>query len=545
MTAADLVVLGAQLHLPEPTRSTALAVRGGRIAAVGADDELRALIGPGTEVLEAEGAAVLPGFHDGHVHAQAGGLRRRGCDLSPVHSAEEYRAIIAAHAAEHEDEWLVGSGWYGDAYPGGLPTARQLDAIVGERKAVLTSHDAHGVWASSAALRAAGIDRTTPDPPAGRIHRDADGEPTGVLFDAAGELVTRLLPRPGRAELERSLLEAQEHLLSLGVTAWHDAILGEYLTIADPTPAYAAAIASGELRARVSGSLWWPPDAGSEHLPELLERLAAVRATGMPVPSVKIMQDGICENCTAAMLGPYAGIAPPTCGESVVPPEELARITTALDALGIGVHFHAIGDRAVRECLDAVEAARRANGDGPRHQLAHLDVVDPADVPRFAVLGATANFQPLWARDDQEILERKYPLLGPERARQHFPIGALHRSGAHLAFGSDWPVTSPDPLWGLHSACTRTAPAADAHALNPEARRPSRPEQRIDVATAIRAYTLGPAEAVGLDDRLGRLEVGMLADLVELTGPIDGPDDFDRVRVRRTRIGGEAVHEAA
>ncbi|MFT4233090.1 MAG: amidohydrolase [Leucobacter sp.] len=540
---ADLVITGAQLWLPGRSARTALAVAGGRIVAVGGDDEILALAGAGTERIDAAGAAVLPGFHDAHVHAQAGGLGLRGCDLDSEHSIPGYERLVREYAAANDGEWIVGAGWFGDVFDDGLPTRALLDEWVPDRPAVLTSHDAHGVWVNTAALERAGITRETPDPAAGRIVHGADGEPTGMLLDAAGELVTRLIPPHRPEDLRAALLAAQEHLFSLGVTAWHDAILGQYLTLPDCLPSYLETLADGSLRARVTGSMWWPPAEGAGFLPAMLERVRAAGEAGFPVRSVKIMQDGICENCTAALIEPYCGVRPETRGDSVIAPDELREIAAALDAEGLSLHFHGVGDRAVRECLDAVEHARDRNGPGRRHQIAHLDVVDPADFERFAALGVTANLQPLWARNDQEILERKFPLIGADRARFHFPFGSLHRAGAHLAMGSDWPVTSPDPLWGLHTACTRTAPAADVHALNAEAKAPAQPEERLDVEVALRAYTLGAAEASGSAAHMGSLEAGKLADLVMLTGSIGEPTAFDGVRVARTLLGGETVYE--
>lgn len=543
MSVPSLVLTGAQLWSPGRSSATALAVSDGRITAVGSDEEILALAGPGTMRIEAAGAAVLPGFHDAHIHAQAGGLALLGCNLDAEHSMEGYATLIRDYAARHDGEWIVGSGWFGDAFPGGLPSRQVLDALVPDRPAVFTSHDAHGVWVNTEALGRAGITRDTPDPAAGRIVRDDDGEATGVLMDAAGDLVTRNIPEHHPEDLRQGLLTAQQHLFSLGITAWHDALLGAYLTMPNALPTYIEALSDGSLRARVTGSIWWPPAAGPEYVPKMLEQIRAADEAGFTVRSVKIMQDGICENCTAALIEPYTGVHPQARGDSVISPEKLAAIVAALDAAGLSIHFHGVGDRAVRECLDAVAHARRLNGPGQRHQIAHLDVVDPADFGRFAELWVTANLQPLWARNDQEILERKFPLIGEDRARYHFPFASLRDAGAHLAMGSDWPVTSPDPLWGLHTACTRTAPTADVHALNAESRSPAQPEERLSVEDGIRAYTLGSAEASGSAGEIGSLEIGKLADLVVLTGPIDGPWSIDALHVARTVLGGECVYE--
>lgn len=545
MRQADLIITSAQLWAPEPLEHTAVAVSEGRIAAVGFDEEIRALAGAGTEAVDAGGAALLPGFHDAHIHAQAGGLGLIGCDLEAEHSLEGYERLIGEYAASFDGEWVVGAGWFGDVFPGGLPERGGLDRLVPDRPAVFTSHDAHGVWVNTPALALAGIDEDTPDPPAGRIVRDERGRATGMLLESAGELVTSMVPPHEPAELRRAMLAAQEHLFSLGVTAWHDAILGRYLTLPDCVPTYIETIGDGALRARVTGSVWWPAGAGAERLDTILAKVRECREAGFAVDSVKIMQDGICENCTAALKDPYTGVHPVMTGDSVIPPDQLAEVATALDAAGLRIHFHGVGDRAVSECLDAVAAARRRNGfSGRPHQIAHIDLADPADLRRFAALDVTANLQPLWARADQEILERKLPLLGEERARWHFPFGSLHRAGAHIAMGSDWPVTSPDPLWGMYTACTRTAPPADAHALNPEARIPMMPEERLSLETSLRAYTLGSAEIAGVDDRMGRIAESRFADLVLLSGPLAGPESLAEVRVARTLLGGETVYTA-
>ncbi|MGO1538748.1 MAG: amidohydrolase [Leucobacter sp.] len=543
MQLPDLIVTGAQVWAPQSTEHSAVAVRAGKIVAVGSNAEIVDLAGEGTDVVDAGGAALLPGFHDAHIHAQAGGLGLTGCGLDSEHSIEGYERLIAEYAASHGGDWVVGAGWFGDVFPGGFPRRETLDRLVPDRPAVFTSHDAHGVWVNTRALELAGIDGATADPPAGRIVRDSQGEATGMLMESAGELVTSLLPPYDPADLRRSLLAAEEHLFSLGVTAWHDAILGRFLTLPDCIPTYLETLNDGSLRARVTGSIWWPAGSGIEALDGVLAKLRECQEAGFAVDSIKIMQDGICENCTAALIDPYTGVDPESVGESVIAPDQLMKIVTALDAAGLRIHFHGVGDRAVRECLDAVAEARRANGQGGKqHQIAHIDLANPADLPRFAELGVTANLQPLWARADQEILGRKLPLLGEQRSRWHFPFASLAASGAHLAMGSDWPVTSPDPLWGLHTACTRTAPPDDAHARNPESRSPMVPEEQLDLATALRAYTLGPAEVAGVDERMGRIAVGQFADLVLLDGPLNGAEDLASRRVARTVLGGETVY---
>lgn len=536
------MITGAQLWLPGRTDLTAIAVQRGLILRVGTDAEVLELANSQTSSVDAGGRAVLPGFHDAHIHALAGGITQLECDLSTAHSWNSYERLVLEYSQQSKTDWVLGSGWFGDAFPGGLPHKDVLDRIVGDRPVALTSHDSHGLWVNSAALRLAGIDHSTGNPPAGIIVRDHNGEATGVLFDAAAELVTRHLPAHDEKQLERAIIAAQKHLFSLGITAWHDAIIGEYLTFPDSMLPYAAVAQRGELRGRVTGAIWWPPEADIDYLDTALQRISIAKANGLQFTSVKIMQDGICENHTAAMLEPYSDSD--ESGSSVFSPSMLNRIVASLDENGVGVHFHAVGDRAVRECLDAVEHARAQNGAGTVHQIAHLDVVNPADFGRFHSLNVIANVQPLWARNDQEILQRKYPLIGEHRTQHHFPFGSLHRSGAQLAMGSDWPVTSPNPLWGLYTACMRMAPRGDIHALNPQSHESAQPAERLPLETALHAYTVGSAASSGLSRVIGSLDPGKKADLVILDGPITSPSDLEELTVAATVLDGEFVFHA-
>ncbi|MER7752232.1 amidohydrolase [Kitasatospora sp. NPDC097643] len=542
MTKADLVFTHGPVHTGDAarTRATGLAVTGERITAVG-HDEVRELIGPGTEVVDLRGKLLLPGFQDAHVHAVYGGTELATCDLTGTVGVADYLERIRAYAEAHPAQaWITGSGWSLESFDGGLPTRQLLDSVVPDRPVYLTNRDHHGAWANTRALELAGLTRDTPDPADGRIEREPDGTPAGTLQEGATTLVARLVPPATAADRLDGLLRAQRLLHSLGITGWQDALLGEFNGQPDPSDAYLAAARSGALTARVTGALWWDRDRGAEQIPELVERRAELSHGRFRASSVKVMQDGIAENFTAALTSPYldgCGCATGNTGLSFVDPVALRGYVTELDALGFQVHFHALGDRAVREALDAVEAARAANGwRGNRHHLAHLQVVHPDDLNRFARLGAIANIQPLWAAHEPQMDELTIPFLGPERAAWQYPFGALQRAGATLAAGSDWPVSSPDPLAGLHVAVNR---------MEPEARdgRVFLPEQRLDLASAIAAYTAGSAHVNGHDDA-GTLTVGHLADLVVLDRDIlTAPaEEIAQAHVLRTYVAGHLVH---
>ncbi|MFD4397735.1 amidohydrolase [Kitasatospora sp. NPDC058478] len=544
MPEADLVFTRGPVHTGDAarTRATSLAVTGERITAVG-HDEVRELIGPGTEVVDLTGKLLLPGFQDAHIHAVFGGTELAVCDLTGTVGVADYLERIRAYAdANPGQTWITGSGWSMESFEGGLPTRQLLDSVVPDRPVYLTNRDHHGAWANTRALELAGLTRDTPDPADGRIEREPDGTPGGTLQEGATGLVARLIPPSTAADRLDGLLRAQRLLHSLGITGWQDALLGEFNGQPDPSDAYLAAARSGALTARVTGALWWDRDRGAEQIPELVERRAGLSQGRFRAGSVKIMQDGIAENFTAAMTSPYldgCGCATANSGLSFVDPAALRGYVTELDALGFQVHFHALGDRAVREALDAVEAARAANGRrGTRHHLAHLQVVHPDDLDRFARLGAIANIQPLWAAHEPQMDELTIPFLGPERAAWQYPFGALQRAGATLAAGSDWPVSSPDPLAGVHVAVNRREPgAADGRVFLPE--------QRLDLASALAAYTAGTAHVNGHDDA-GTLTAGHLADLVVLdrdlfTAPAEEIAD---ARVLRTYVGGRLVHAA-
>ncbi|MEU5123460.1 amidohydrolase [Streptomyces asoensis] len=543
---ADLVFTGGPVHTVDPARSTAtsVAVRDGRITAVG-NDEVLDLAGARTEVVDLAGRLLLPGFQDAHVHPQGAGLELALCHLGDSADAQEYLRRVAAYAEAHPHaEWITGGGWSMEAFPGGTPTAAMLDAVVPDRPVFLPNRDHHGAWVNTRALERAGIDARTPDPADGRIERDAHGNPTGMLQEGAVHLVGALVPDPTPQQQTAALLHAQAVLHSYGVTAWQDAIIGAHADLTDPAPAYRAAVDAGLLTARVVGALWWDRARGAEQIPELVARREELSRGRFRAGTVKIMQDGIAENHTAAMLDPYltgCGCPSDNSGISFVEPGALNAHVTALDALGFQVHFHALGDRAVREALDAVEAARAANGRrDTRHHLAHLQVVHPEDVRRFRPLGATANLQALWAAHEPQMDELTLPFLGERRGARQYPFGDLLRAGATLAAGSDWPVSSPDPLAAVHVAVNRIAPDA------PEGTPVFLPAQRLDLATALAAYTAGSAYVNHLDDTTGSVTPGKSADLVVLDrDPFAGPPaEIAATRVVQTFVDGARVYAA-
>ncbi|MFF3404714.1 amidohydrolase [Streptomyces sp. NPDC002742] len=538
---ADLLFTGGPVFTPEGRSVTAVAVTGERITAVG-NAEVHDLIGPGTEVVDLAGRLLLPGFQDAHVHPVPAGLELAQCDLTGAKTAEDTVAAVRAYADAHpEREWITGGGWSMEAFAGGTPTRELLDAVVPDRPVYLPNRDHHGAWVNSRALELAGVGRDTPDPADGRFERDASGEPTGMLQEGAMQSVSRLTPAATPADRLAALLHAQRYLHALGITAWQDAIVGTFLGMEDPSEAYLTAARDGSLTARVVGALWWDRARGAEQIPELVERRAALEHGRFRATSVKLMLDGVAENGTASLIDPYldkCGCATANRGKSFIDPAQLPAYVTELDALGFQCHFHALGDGAVRHALDAVEAARKANGPSDtRPHLAHLQVVHPDDVPRFARLGATANIQPLWAAHEPQMDELTIPFLGPERAAWQYPFGSLLRSGARLAAGSDWPVSSPDPLQGIHVAVNRVSPDEPGPVFLPA--------ERIGLEAALTAYTAGTAYANHLDDT-GSVRVGALADLVVLDrDPFAGPPEaIKETGVALTYVGGERVYAA-
>ena len=540
---ADLVITGADVYTMDAARrwASAVAIRGDRIVAVGTERELRERFPRSEEVLHARGGMVVPGFQDAHVHPPFAGRYRMHVSLHDLPSVESYRDAVATYARSHPDEpWIFGGGWAMAHFPGGTPTKDLLDDLLPDRPVFLMNRDVHGAWVNSKALEIGGITRETPDPWDGRIERDpATGDPSGTLHEgAAYAFADRHLPEPTRDEWERAILVAQEHLHSLGITGWQDA----WVTPATEE-AYRSLAERGDLTARVVGALWWDRHRGADQVKDLVERRARGSVGTFHPTTTKIMTDGVLENRTGALLRPYcdaAGDETRETGISYVDHDELAEAVTALDAEGFQVHMHSIGDRAVRNALDACEAARVANGArDARHHVAHVQVVHPDDLPRFRHLGVIANCQPYWAQHDPQMDELTVPLLGPDRVPLQYPFGSLHTAGATLAFGSDWSVSTPNPLEEMEVAIRRTDPserAADAFL----------PEQRLGLHLALAAFTTGSAY-VNHDEEAGWIEEGKRADLVVLDRNVFDASDATvaDARVEHTVAAGKVVSSRA
>ena len=522
---------------------TVVRVSDGKVTEVGPAGEAGAL--RGAEPIDLGGGALLPGFIDAHAHPVSAGDQLRKCDLRAASTAAGYGEVVAAYAAAHPElAWITGGGWSMDAFPGGVPTRDLLDAVVSDRPVYLPNRDGHGAWVNSRALELAGVDASTPDPADGRIERDAAGAPVGMLQEGATRLVTRILPETTDDEWYQGLLAAQDYLLSLGVTGWQDAIIGRYLGGADPMGAYLQAVSAGTLKARVTGALWWDRYRGLEQLAEIIDRRATGTRGRFKATSVKMMLDGVAENHTAAMLEPYQdghGCDTGHSGIDFIDPGELPRYVTALDQEGFQVHFHALGDRAVRNALDAIEAARTANpGSGLRHHLAHLQLIHPDDIPRFARLGATANIQALWATHEPQMDELTIPFLGERRSGWQYPFASLLKSGAPMCAGSDWSVSSPNPLWAAHVAVNRSIPERPGTSPGD----PFLPEQAISRKAMLAAYTSGSARINGLENETGSVRPGLDADFAIVDADLAHLPDGEiwQASVTTTWIRGEAVY---
>lgn len=533
---ADLVFKNGAVYTVDAVRSwaEAVAIKNQRIIYVGTDAGLRKYISNTTKVFDLQGKMLLPGFHDSHVHLITGGMSLSRCDLSGIETAAGVLdAVRRCRSAERGKGWVTGGGWELTLFGGAGPSKGLLDRVVPDLPVYLEAADGHSAWVNSAALKLAGVRRDTPDPPRGRIERDEKtGEPSGTLRESAMRLVARMVPPPSAADYREGLRRGLELANGFGITSIQEANASEELL-----RAYRDYDRSGRLSARVVAAIHVDPSRGVSQMPDLMRLRRTYRSPRLRADAAKIFADGVIEAHTAALLSPYAD-RPGYSGTPNYSPELLTKLVTTLDGAGFQVHVHAIGDRAVRISLDAFEAARAANGyHDARHHIAHLELVDPADIGRFSRIGVIANFQALWAYADSYITDLTEPVLGPARSRWLYPIRSVVKTGAVVVGGSDWSVTSMNPLDAMQVAVTRSP-------LEAAGNKPWLAEERVDLQTIIAAYTINGAYLSRQEKITGSIEPGKRADLVVLDQnlfavPVGA---IHKVKVLLTMIDGKEVH---
>lgn len=548
MSTADFLFVEGPVFDGEGWREAPLAIRAGQVAAVGpAALELR---GPTTRVISLRGRALLPGFHDAHTHFLGGALAAECLDPSAVQSSAELAACVKAWLDERRGEgaagsggsgasgagaeplWVQGRGWDADRFPAGAwPLRADLDRVAPDVPVILRRRDGHAAIANGRALALAGIGRDTPDPPGGRILRDAGGEPSGILLESpAIDLVLNLVPAPDAETKRRALRRALARASALGITSLQDDT--SYDERLDAARIYASLRDEGALPLRVT--IW-------RRLGRTPEDLAAEAAALGPSEDVRFgllkgYLDGSLGSRTALLWEPYCG-----CGERGVDLDEagtLRRDVAEAHRAGYQVGLHAIGDLALSRGLDAFAAAGPpAELRARRHRIEHAQLFRPGDVERLAAQGTVASVQPIHLASDLLIARER---LGEERCRGAYPWASLLRAGAPLAFGTDWPIEPLEPLDGLYVALRRLPPPSRRVAAEPFF-----PGEAIGLDAALRAYTLGSAEAAHQEDRLGRLAPGYLADALVLSADPRAvePEALPDLRVELTVRGGQVVFE--
>lgn len=505
--------IGGTLYTPNGFISSELLVVAGLITAIGPELE----VPTETTVVDLDGGTLLPAFGDGHAHPLQAGLAAQFMPVTDIDLPQLYETLRAwdhehPRTGDPNDDWIQGWGFDLSLTPDGLFDARWLDAIVADRPVMLRGTDYHSLWCNTEALRRSGLTAQSPDPGLGEMPRLADGSPLGTLREwGATAPIFAARPSISPQQHARAIRHASAVYAALGVTWVQDA----WVETSD-LPAYLAAARSGDLRIRVNLAFL----AGPENWRTDLEDAVAQRNTVNELNSamltgntVKFFADGVIESGTAALLAPYVD-CPHSHGIPNWTASELAKAVKAYAAQGFQIHIHAIGDAGIRDSLDALAGARHTTmAPNARPVIAHAQLINPADLPRFAELRVIACFQPLWATADASQLVLTTPRLGAERAALQYPMAGIIKSGAPISFGSDWPVSSPDPLLGIATAVTRQLPSGE----------PAGgwlPAERLTITQALDAYTQGSAYQ-GFRDDAGILAVGAVADLVWLSAGLD------------------------
>ncbi len=528
--AATLVLGNGAIYTLDPAypQVTAVAVRDKRILAVGDDAAMKELLGAGGEWVDLNGRCVVPGLVDAHVHFHGFSIARQRVDLDNAASLEEVLARIAERSAEHgsagdADSWLRGRGWAQGAWEERrFPTAADLDRVVADRPACMTHKSGHAVWVNSKALRMAHIAGATPDPPGGQIQRDAQGQPTGVFFEDAIELITRHIPEPGPAAVQQAMREAQEYCWQVGLTGLHDF---------DGRACFEALQVLHEKRELGLRVLKNIPVYRLEHAVGVGLR-SGFGDEWLRIGGIKIFADGALGSRTAAMVAPYEN-EPGNYGIVVTDKEQMLAYALEASAHGLSVTIHAIGDRANHDVLDVYEAVRAQEGNGRvlRHRIEHVQLLHPDDLGRLAHLGIIASMQPLHAPSDMFMADTHWGA----RAQYGYAARTMLDSGATVVFGSDAPVERIDPLPGIHAAVTRRRADGQPGPLG------WYPEQRLTVAETVHAFSMAAAFTAGQEEYLGSITPKKLADFTIFERDIFRmpPDELLEAGIAGTVVDGE------
>ena len=538
---ATLVLKNGRIYTMEPDqyRVQAIALSGNRILALGSDEEMVALLCPGGSVVDLEGRCVTPGLVDAHVHFRSYALQGRRIELAGASNLDETLERIAGALPEGDaDQWILGRGWNQADWPGAVfPSATDLDRITHRRPALLHHKSGHAAWVNSRAMRLARITSSTQDPPGGKIQRDANGEPTGILFEEAIDLAANHVPKPSEKEVVAAMRAAQRRCLRAGLTGLHDfdgrSCFWALQTLRN----------EGGLQLRVVKNI---PHARLEYAIGVGLR-SGFGDDWIQIGGVKMFADGALGPRTALMLDPYED-EPDNFGIAVAEKEEMMALALQASANGLSVTIHAIGDRANHDVLDVYEALRRqeslGNGFGEgkaaglstpftslRHRIEHAQLLHPDDFRRFADLKVLASMQPIHATADMEMADRYWG----ERARFGYAWRTLLDTGATLVFGSDAPVEPIEPLRGIYAAVTRRRPDGAPRLEG------WYPQQRLSVDQAIRAYTVGAAFASGRENTMGSISPGKLADFTIFDRDIFviPNDELLEVNIAGTIVDGE------
>lgn len=537
----DILVLGGRIKTPSGW-AQAMAIRDGKILAVGSVAAVRKQIGSSAKFIDVHGMTVMPGLVDSHVHPLFAGLGDASCKLPQgANAAGVITAVKACVARAAPGDWIQGGNWVGASFSPGQQTRALLDSVAPNNPVLLNDEALHSVWVNSRALKLANIDRNTPDPAGGIIERDGDGEPTGLLRENATRLVEGIVPPDSLAARRAAIEWASDTMLSYGITAFTVASVRE----PDIEP-FAQLTKEGRVKQRIRGCIVWDAQPGVQH--DMGERLIADRATyttnRFRPDCVKLFLDGVpTESHTGAMLQPYAdrssGDMRPEKGLLMIPQGELNLAVARFDKMGLSVKFHAAGDGAVRAAIDSVAYTRRTNGfGGPMHAIGHSTFVDRSDIPRAGKLKAAWEFSPyIWYPTpiaSVDILKA----VGPDRMRRWVPIAEALKTDALVVAGSDWPVIpSVNPWLGIETLVTRARPGGSKEQLGPA--------EAISRAQAFELFTVNGARLMGLGEVSGSLAPGMSADfIVTDRNPYTVPiSSLHSIRVMMTFIDGERVFE--